>query len=408
MVGEAQFFLGGGNSPNTGATRYHWLEGFGNFEDAVGKREGVASLAGTLDAFRVDVGTAPGVGKSWTFTVMLNGVATSLSVTIADTDTFGVDVTNSVDVAPGDLLAIRCVPSGTPTGAGNVRWASRYFPDDSGPRMWLGGEQSLLHGSAVRYAHLGSPGNAWDTATLADRQTMWGTVCTITDLYVTLGAAPGVGDSYTFRIMVNGVQQGSDVTIADAATSGSATGMSIAIASKDMVTLRCTPSGTPDTTGAVWGVAYTPTTLGQFNISGSSGNGFDTVATEFHAINEHAQASGDVTESTRHGLASDGEAADSVTLQGLRVKLTSAPSAGDSRVLTIRKNGVDTDLQVTIADAETEGADDSQVTFGFGDTISLESEITGTPSASGFAWWTFVIAVATTTEAGGGSYAFIM
>ena len=47
--------------------------------------------------------TAPGAGKSRTFTLEKNGSATAIAITINDTDTTGED-TDSVTVVKGDLL----------------------------------------------------------------------------------------------------------------------------------------------------------------------------------------------------------------------------------------------------------------------------------------------------------------
>lgn len=57
----------------------------------------------------------PGADNSYTFTLMDSAVATDLTVTISDTDTSGSDTTNSASYSDGDLMTLRCVPTGTPT-----------------------------------------------------------------------------------------------------------------------------------------------------------------------------------------------------------------------------------------------------------------------------------------------------
>lgn len=65
---------------------------------------------------------APGAGKSWTFTVMVNGAPSALTCTIADAETSGGDLVHEVVVADGDKVSLRSVPSGTPVGT-SARWA---------------------------------------------------------------------------------------------------------------------------------------------------------------------------------------------------------------------------------------------------------------------------------------------
>ncbi len=72
-----------------------------------------------------------------------------------------------------------------------------------------------------------------------------------------------------------------------------------------------------------------------------------------------------------------------VTLQNLFVNLSAAPGAGTSKTVTIRKNGVNTVLAVTVANAATtanSGA--TTVTFNAGDLISVEVDHTGAPANS--------------------------
>jgi hypothetical protein len=82
---------------------------------AIGHRQ--RARAGTLKAFRVRLTSEPGYyGKSWTFTVHINGNPTAMSVTIS-----GLAMTGSYEgdiaVADGDLLTVYVEPHGTPNSA---------------------------------------------------------------------------------------------------------------------------------------------------------------------------------------------------------------------------------------------------------------------------------------------------
>jgi hypothetical protein len=67
--------------------------------------------AGTLKRLRVYVGGTPGPLGTWTYTVMLNTVATLLTVAIAPAGTDGF-VSSDVVVAEGDLLQLRVTQVG--------------------------------------------------------------------------------------------------------------------------------------------------------------------------------------------------------------------------------------------------------------------------------------------------------
>jgi hypothetical protein len=71
------------------------------------------------------------------------------------------------------------------------------------------------------------------------------------------------------------------------------------------------------------------------------------------------------------------------TAQNLIVHLTTAPTIGNKdRTFTIRLNGVDTALTVTIADGATDGTDAvNTVALVAGDLISIKHTITGAGGA---------------------------
>src|SRR5689334_12075093 len=66
----------------------------------------------TLSNFYMLLDVAPGAGTSYTFTVMKNGSATALTVTISDAATTATDSTHSVSFAAGDTVSIQSQPTG--------------------------------------------------------------------------------------------------------------------------------------------------------------------------------------------------------------------------------------------------------------------------------------------------------
>lgn len=65
-------------------------------------------------------------------------------------------------------------------------------------------------------------------------------------------------------------------------------------------------------------------------------------------------------------------------VKGLSVRVTTPPGGADSCVITVRRNGVDTALAVTLTGAQTSGVNSSvSVGFAAGDTISIKTVETG-------------------------------
>ncbi len=73
------------------------------------------TLGMALSNFNVRLWAAPGVAKSYTFVVRKNGADTALTVTISGNNTTGADTTHLVFVSPGDVVTVKCTPSGNPT-----------------------------------------------------------------------------------------------------------------------------------------------------------------------------------------------------------------------------------------------------------------------------------------------------
>ena len=70
------------------------------------------SYNGILQNLYVESFVAPGAGETYTYTVMINGLATALTCQIAGAvATQANDLANAVAVAPGDLISIRVVTS---------------------------------------------------------------------------------------------------------------------------------------------------------------------------------------------------------------------------------------------------------------------------------------------------------
>jgi hypothetical protein len=83
----------------------------------------VMPVAGTISNLAVNIGTSPGNGRNWTFTIRKNSSTTTVSCKI---ETSGKSCTSSASVtfAAGELIDLEVDPSSaSPSGWGSLRWS---------------------------------------------------------------------------------------------------------------------------------------------------------------------------------------------------------------------------------------------------------------------------------------------
>ena len=256
---------GSATSMTNTATRYQGVfsaNNHGVWNSTEANIRAVCPAAGTLRNFKVNLATAPGTGKSWTFTIRKNGVDTGLTLTISDTNTTSKDTTHSVSVAAGDLIIMSVVPSGTPTAAANAQWTVEFEGNTSSQNIIAGGTSSgtpsatNINGTCPACGDdiidiTGGLTNELTFACLIPHAT------TIKALYIDLRTAPGSGKSWKFHLRKNGSKEAtSEVTISNTATTGNVTGLSISLAAGDYITIAWEGVGTPTTTSFAvgWGI----------------------------------------------------------------------------------------------------------------------------------------------------------
>lgn len=81
----------------------------------------------TISGLSVLLTAAPGTGNSRIFTARLNGVNTTLTVTIADTNTTSTDSTHTFDAYPNDLISIIHSAVNTPASATGIATCQGAF-----------------------------------------------------------------------------------------------------------------------------------------------------------------------------------------------------------------------------------------------------------------------------------------
>ena len=84
----------------------------------------VMPVAGTVSNLAISLGSAPGSGNSWTFTIRKNGAATGVTCKVEGSTAKECTSSATVTFAAGDLLSLQATPSGGPNGWSSLRWGA--------------------------------------------------------------------------------------------------------------------------------------------------------------------------------------------------------------------------------------------------------------------------------------------
>ena len=227
------------------------------------------------------------------------------------------------------------------------------------------------------------PNNIGDgfNITETDGEGLVGSAGTFRNLFLELDSAPGEGTSLTFTLRINGADSNLTKTISNTDTTGNLTGTDVTVSAGDTISLQCVPTNTPTTAAFIWNLEYEGDTANESLIFGNTG-GSNLTTTANSYMNLNAEGVDDSAEIDRGQLVSTGG-----TIKKLYVELETAPGAGKSWDLTIRKGTVasrsDTVVIVTVAETATTGNGSAlNFTVAAGDIINFQADPTGTPTAS--------------------------
>lgn len=244
----------------------------------------------------------------------------------------------------------------------------------------LSGSTTAISNAATRYSGLvqSAPSSGWVASTVL-AETPVPVAGVITNLYIRLGTALAAG-SFTFTLVVNGADTAMTCTITD--TVGVNNGQAISIAAGDRVCIKAVPTGTPTAQASPVAMSLV------FTASGVAGVVFAGAASASTAgfIPPGSVVVGNATEALGSAVMPTAG-----KFSKLYFSATAAPGVGATRILTLRKNGVDQTLTCTLGAADTTISDlVNEVTYAAGDVISFSQTITGTPAAAtskiGAAW----------------------
>ena len=362
------------NRPSSGtsnsAVRYMGVMPYGPGTAAgTNATEAPMPIAGTFSKLYLRFPTAIGAGTSYTVALMVNNAATSLSAQITDAGLTAQDTSNTVTVAAGDMVSFRITPSGTPASNPIFQVGVVFDATTSGesPILSLGSTAST---TGTVYASLGSY-SVWD-ATESLRSTVFPTNGVISNMYVDLSTAPGVGKTNTITLVKNGTPTSQTCTVSDTATTCTDLTNSVTVAPGDTVSLQQTPSGTPAGTNIRMGHRFVPTISGESVMLANAGS-HSASATRYQFTG--SLITNQATESTTYSIAPI-----AFTWKDLYIDFNVAPGAGKSRSMVSRIGGASQTLTAVVSDTATTANDTANdVSVAAGDLMDWMTVPTGTP-----------------------------
>lgn len=200
--------------------------------------------AGVIDRMYVGVSSAPGAGLSRTFTVLKNGSATALTVTIADTNLRGSITGQNVSFAENDVVVIEETVSGA-IAAAQVSVALDWDPTTSDEAVQFATATSAPSNAAANYYTGCGTGLS---STEASQLVVAPCDFTAKKLHAVIATAPGSGKSRVFALRQNGASQALTTTLSDAEVADNDNTNTVSITSADRIGVVTTPSGTPTAT----------------------------------------------------------------------------------------------------------------------------------------------------------------
>lgn len=329
------------------------------------------------------LGTAPGVGTSYAFTVRAGGANTGATVTVSGAATTAT-WTGAIPISALSSINLQSVPTSTPQTPGSAFWVIEYT---TAGNFYLipAGQTNTLSPTATDYA-FPSAGNSESLSTTnSDWEVVFPTNATLTKLVAQLDTAPGTSKSYAISVTQNETTDQLTTTLSGATTQATTTG-SISLSPGDTLVLKSVPTSTPAAARLQTCMTVVPKFNGEIASLMGSSSGPSTTATTYQQPYGTGASTGtwSTTESARQA-----RYADNCTMSKLYVKVMSSP--GGSWIFTLRENGSSTALTATISGSNTT-ANDTTDSFAHTDGNLLDMQVTrsGSDSSSGGAKFGFV------------------
>lgn len=274
------------DAPSSSVTQYQSLGGNGEVATWTNTEAEVKlciPTAGVLTNWWAKGSASPGVGKTNTLKVRLNGADSALSLAFSGTPDLYKSSQARVTVADGDLVDISSTPGSSPAAA-MYYGALEFRPTDPVETVLLGATGDTSLGSTLRYLCPSACANG--AVTESD---VWTTIAEHTGgeyglvkkFRVVLEVAPGVGKSRTFTVRQNAVATSMVVTISGTDTTGEDSTNTFYVNDGDTLSIAATSSGSPASSKAYYGFVLEPNRVGDYLICGVSGSALSTTGAAY-------------------------------------------------------------------------------------------------------------------------------
>lgn len=370
-----QPIYGGGSNALNAITEYNKVMGCHSWFTELESSQ-VVPTAGTLKYLRINLTAAVAVGGTYTFTIMKNGVAQTLAVTIVAGQTSGVDTTHSVVLAAGDYISIRSTITGAP-GSPRASWSTFFVSTTPGQQIFMG--NGYNNGAGTSYSSVQGFGYS---GAETDVSCIFPTAGTISNMYVLQATAAGGGDSYAFTFKKNSGGAVPTVTITDPATTGTDLINTVALVAGDIINIQSTATGGPVATYYNTSFVFTPTIIGEHVVLGGSSQLLGSVDTVYMQTQGTGSQAWTITEANTYNIAFNS------VVSKLYVNIVQSPGGvADNRVFTLRDNSGNTTLSVTISAASRTGSDTTHnYVFDTGDFTDMQEIPTDAPVDTAAHW----------------------
>ena len=333
---------------------------------------------------------------AFTITVLKNGVATALTTSLLGTDTQNSDTTHTFTVVEGDDFSVQLSGSAVGSPGYDIFVVCDFTPDDADTSIygipavaqsvtnqhgWVGGalgngtfqtwdftSPSSLTAYSNTYSIASSPGN-------------------ITRLDLKSFRTPGVLVWKAWIRLNKVIQDGTGgtvdttVTLTEPATSAFST-FTLPIVEADHVEIAIeliTGTAVFATANIAAGCKFVSSNPGEFMFCGGDNNARSNTAENFTYTGTQQLATPEARVQVPIGI-------NGLNVEGIYVEHAIPGAPGKGWIDTVRKNGVNTVVTVTVEDQETTGFIRTPVSFVYGDLIDIGYNPFGTPNNSQFHW----------------------
>lgn len=325
-----------------------------------------------LSNLRVELQTAPGTGKTRTFTIFHGLVDTGITVTFGAADS-GVksDTSHTYSVPVNGQVYIKSSSTGTPATSG-IKWSVMIESDDDAKTALMGHCQTLTT-LPVFLTLAGVMSNAGSSNESLHELVI---PCngTIKDFRVNLQNQPGGQfDARTFTVRKNGSDTSLEVGLADTSFQGLDAG-SVSVSQGDVICVKHVVISSPDASQASFSLTFTPSNRGNFIIGVARGTGHNTITAKWETVQGP-------TSRVTTGVNLSEQLCGNFDITGLTVDLDTAPGSGNSYTYQPGINGSTVGSALVISGASTSGSQAQSFSVSAGEAMAMRVTPASNPAA---------------------------